>query len=91
MGTHLRVLRESYPVNTNMTGFRRFSKIFCILALWTKVASALEGICFGVRKYIYHSYSEISLTSVVWICDNFENKFLGVRHKLAKYLKQSCR
>ena len=28
MGTHLRVLSESYPMNTNMTGFRWFSKIF---------------------------------------------------------------
>ena len=28
MGTHLRVLSESYPMNTNMTGFRGFSKIF---------------------------------------------------------------
>ena len=26
MGTHLKVLSESYPMNTNMTGFRRFSK-----------------------------------------------------------------
>ena len=24
MGTHLRVLTESYPMNTNMTGFRWF-------------------------------------------------------------------
>ena len=33
MGTHLRVLHESYPMHTNMTGFRWFSKysaIFCI-------------------------------------------------------------
>ena len=28
MGTYLRVLSESYPMNTNMTGFRWFSKIF---------------------------------------------------------------
>ena len=28
MGTHLRVLSDSYPMNTNMTGFRWFSKIF---------------------------------------------------------------
>ena len=41
MGTHLRVLSKSYPMNTNMTGFRWLSKI-CIL--WTKVASALEGL-----------------------------------------------
>ena len=26
MGTHLRVLSESFPMNTNMTGFRGFSK-----------------------------------------------------------------
>ena len=32
MGTHLRVLSESFPMNTNMTGFRWFSKIFAICA-----------------------------------------------------------
>ena len=26
MGTHMRVLSERYPMNTNMTGFRWFSK-----------------------------------------------------------------
>ena len=30
---------ESYPMHTNMTGFRWF----CILVLWTKVALALEN------------------------------------------------
>ena len=33
MGTHLRVLKESYLMNTNMTGFRWFSKIFAFCAL----------------------------------------------------------
>ena len=33
MNTHLRVLNESYLMNTNMTGFRRFSKIFASYAL----------------------------------------------------------
>ena len=28
MGTHLKVLSESFPMNTNVTGFRWFSKIF---------------------------------------------------------------
>ena len=32
MGTHLRVFSESYPMNTNMTGFRWFSRIF--VSLW---------------------------------------------------------
>ena len=36
MGTHLRVLGETYPMNTNMTGFRIFSKI--------GVSSTLEGL-----------------------------------------------
>ena len=44
MGTHLRVLRESYPMNTNMTGFRWFPKIFAILVHLSKVALALEGL-----------------------------------------------
>ena len=35
-GTHLRVLSESFPMNTNMTGFRWFSKI-------------LTFLCFGCR------------------------------------------
>ena len=40
MGTHLRVLSESNPMNTNGMVFKGFS----ILVFWTKVASALEGI-----------------------------------------------
>ena len=44
MSTHLRVLSESYPMNTNMARFIWFSKNLCILVLWTKVALALEGI-----------------------------------------------
>ena len=42
--THLRVLIKSYLMNTNITGFRWCSKVFCVLVLWTKVASALEGL-----------------------------------------------
>ena len=45
MGTHLRVLSESYQINTNMTGYRWFPKIFASLCFFfTKVASALEGL-----------------------------------------------
>ena len=44
MGTHLRVLSENFPMNTNMTGFRCIQKNLCVLVLWTKVASALEGL-----------------------------------------------
>ena len=45
MGTHLKVLSESYPMNTNMTVFGWFFKDFYVLVLWTKVtASAVEGL-----------------------------------------------
>ena len=36
IGTHLRVLSESFQMNTNMTGFRWFSKIFVSLCLGRK-------------------------------------------------------
>ena len=41
MGTHLSVLSESYPMNTNMTGV---FKNLCVLVLRMKVASALKGL-----------------------------------------------
>ena len=40
----MRVLNDSYLMNTNKTGFRWFSKNFASLVLWTKVALALEGL-----------------------------------------------
>ena len=43
MGTRLRVLSESYLMNTNMTGFRCFKKKL-VLVPRKKVASALEGL-----------------------------------------------
>ena len=33
MGSHLKVLSESFPMSTNMTGFRWFSKIFAFLCI----------------------------------------------------------
>ena len=35
-GTHLRVLIKSFPMNTNMTGFRWVSQIFASLCFWPK-------------------------------------------------------
>ena len=49
MGTHLRVLSESFPMNTNMTGFRWFSKIF---QRFSRVALALEGLTHSAQKAI---------------------------------------
>ena len=47
MGTHLTVLSESFPKNTNMTGFNGFVYDFCIFVLWMKIASALERLMVG--------------------------------------------
>ena len=42
MVTHLRVLSESFQMNTNMTGFRWFSKIF--ESLWMKLALSIGRV-----------------------------------------------
>ena len=44
MGINLRVLSENYPMNTNMTGFRWFSKSFASLCFEWELALALEGL-----------------------------------------------
>ena len=51
MGTHLKVLSESYPMNTNMTEFRCFQKSLppCVR---TKVISALEGLSLMCLSHI---------------------------------------
>ena len=43
MGTHLRVLSESYPMSTNMTGFEWFSKIFTFLYFGRLQFTCLEA------------------------------------------------
>ena len=43
MGIHLRVVSESYPMNTNMTGFRWFSKIFASLCFGRKQPQHWKG------------------------------------------------
>ena len=52
IGTHLRELSKSFPVNTNMAGFKWFSKKLCVFVLWTKVASALEGFALLLLRFL---------------------------------------
>ena len=42
MGTDLRVLSESFKLNTNMTGFRWFREY--VIVLWTEGDSASQGL-----------------------------------------------
>ena len=53
MGTHLRVLRESYSISNNMTGCKCLLKNLCVLVLLTKVAYALEGLRGYMGMKIY--------------------------------------
>ena len=46
-------------MNTNMTGFGWFSKSFCILVLWTKVASALEGLMMSYFISFFSKQAEL--------------------------------
>ena len=55
-------------MNTTMTEFRRFFKNLCILVLWTKVASALEGL---TQLCLVMNSEKGTRNS-----DTFENKFL---------------
>ena len=56
MGTHLRVLSESFPMNTNMTGFRWFLKIFASLCFVRKYPQHWKG--FNSAKYFVENYSK---------------------------------
>ena len=62
MSTHLRVLDDSYPMNTNMTGFRWFLKILAFF--WMKVA--LKGLTHSCLGF---------LTNVVQTYETYENIF----------------
>ena len=75
MGTHLRVLSESYLMSTNLIGFRWFLKIFASLCSWMKVASALEGL-------------RVPPEIAVCIHDKFDDNF-GKKIDFGKYLKES--
>ena len=89
-GTHLGVLSESNPMNTNMTEFGWFSESFASLCFWTKLASALEGLkgifwnCdsyennFELTKY----FKENCCLGVVWCFEirYFPEIFLSWRY-----------
>ena len=49
----MRVLKGSFPMNTNMTGLDGFQK-YCIIVLWRKIASALEGLIAMFKTFYTH-------------------------------------
>ena len=56
MGSHLRVLRESYPMNRTLQGLDGFKKSSF---LWTKVASALEELSLTLLLLVAKLFYEI--------------------------------
>ena len=44
MGTHLRVLSDSFPMNTSMTGFRLFSASFAFLCFGGKYSHSIGRV-----------------------------------------------
>ena len=54
MGTHLKVLCKSYPMNTNMTGFCWFSKIFASV-IWTKSSLNIRLISIYTNSHLIAS------------------------------------
>ena len=44
MGTHLREISGSYPKNTNITGFRWFSKLFASLCAFDKSSLSIGNV-----------------------------------------------
>ena len=56
MGTHLRLLKESYLMNTNMTRTRWFFKNLCILVLWTLVIIIIPPSNISLSMRLWESY-----------------------------------
>ena len=79
MGTHLRVLSETYPMNTNMTGFRCFSNIFSIL-------NEGGGGCPFACALKFHQFNPLILTAAKSSLTIFDEIF-EAKVKLEKYLK----
>ena len=63
MGTHLRVLIESYLIITNMTRIRWFSKTIASLCFGGKLVLALEGL--GMKHlFTKHQEESVGFSSV---------------------------
>ena len=54
MGTHLKVLSEGYPMNTNKTGFRCFSEYLWVFVLKKLDVSSLSigRVNFSVNNFV---------------------------------------
>ena len=72
MGTHLRVLSESFPMNTNTTGFSWFSKILRPTALdeGSLNNGRVEMGCCSLLPLWFGPYVGLSLINIHWVFAN---------------------
>ena len=84
MGTHLRALGESYPMNTNMMELKEFSKILAPLLLGRN----------SIVMVITHPFMPVEMSTLILevnVCiSNTSNISLGIENIFTKYLKESC-
>ena len=92
MGIHLRVLGESFQMNTNMIGLRWFSWFF---VHWTKVSSAAYGLTLSFCGVLSLCRPEAEGNLCWWLngcsllCSNVE-PFLSVSHGFDRFCDHEC-
>ena len=83
MGTHNRVLSNSFPMNTNMTGFRYFHKYLRPSALEESSLSIgrVKGLTTGLLEHYFTYASDLSSAMCRHASANMSDvriKFLGM-------------
>ena len=66
MGTHLKGLNKSFPMNTNMAGFKRFSKLSAFL-YFNESTLSIQGVkSMNCISYILLALSTDEMTKRMW-------------------------
>ena len=66
MGTHMLALNESFPMNTNMTGFRWLSRLFFwVLVPYINVVSALKGLILACLPGVSRGYTRVLARALI--------------------------
>ena len=73
MGTHLRVLNESFPMNTNMTGFRGFFHSCALDESSLSIGRVKEGFAlelthayYAIRARKFHEVDKPNKPYLFW-------------------------
>ena len=88
MGTHLRVLRESFPVNTKVAAFRCFSKFFPSLCL-DESSRSIERVNYSSRKKSNYHLHRVSLKTA--LVPNLKAYLVSSQKGLRKSYKSTLR